>query len=62
MKNGRKAVSVLQNLCHRLKQVKKKAGREGPTFWDCLKFLTVLSERAIEGKQKALRSPENKGF
>jgi hypothetical protein len=53
---------VLQNLIHQLKQVKKKAGREGPTFRDCLKFDNVLSESSIEGKRKALRTAENKGF
>jgi hypothetical protein len=62
MKNGLPAVDPTAKLVSPAHQVKKKAGREGPTFWDCLKFDYVLSERPIEGKQKALRNPENKGF
>jgi hypothetical protein len=42
--------------------VKKKAGREGPTFWDCLKFKRILSRNNGEGKRKTPGSLENKGF
>jgi hypothetical protein len=50
MKNGLPAVDTTAILLSPTHQMKKKAGREGPTFWDCLKFDSVLSERPIEGK------------